>query len=453
MVKSALARAGVSVGGVAPPPQVKEEPIRVSEMITPRAAAPSRDLPSMSSPAPMAEIPSVESMEVQEEMPALPEPVKINAGSQPLAFGNLLESPVTEPEEELGYATTARPELERDWKSGGTEDEVVEEEEETESASWRRDAGGEAMEEEAASSPVKDWRETAFAEAPARKMRNESWAPQKEISSLEEAAETEQSVSAMVTDAPVSETRLPSPAIAPFTEEAWVTALRPKTVVEAATMEEPGMPAVQEQQVAAEVQADVHAEIHAEIHAETPIAAPAALEAAPDPEKLAAPAASSWFSSVASPWDVEAQKASRLASTWDSPATNVPAESAVAETGVYAGGHEALQEEAAKEDPAATVDALAPVLSDDMKAKVEEAALPAETVEALREESQQVAEAAVQEAPSIHTSAKAAEPSMEDLVAKVLAKMSPDMLQAVTRDILKNVVESMVREELNAKKQ
>jgi len=443
MVKSALARAGVSVGGAAPPPQAKEEPVRVAEMITPRAATPSRNLPSMSSPAPMAEIPSVESMEVQEEMPALPEPVKINAGSQPLAFGNLLESPVTEPEEELGYATTARPELERDWKSGGTEDEVVEEEEETESASWRRDAGGEAMEEEAASGPVKDWRETAFAEAPARKMRNESWAPQKEISSLEEAAETEQSVGAMVTDAPVSESRLPSPAIAPFTEEAWVTALRPKTAVEAATMEalEPMAPAVQGQQVAPEVQAEI------------PIAAPAALEAAPEPEKLAAPAASSWFSSVASPWDVEAQKASRLASTWDSPATSVPAGSAVPERAVYAGGHEALYEETAKEDPAATVDALTPVLSDDMKAKVEEAAFPAETVEAIREEAQHVAEAAVQEAPAVDTSAKAAEPSMEDLVAKVLAKMSPDMLQAVTRDILKNVVESMVREELNAKKQ
>src|SRR6202035_4284517 len=38
MVKSALARAGVSIGGVAPPPPVKEEPMRVAEMITPRTA-------------------------------------------------------------------------------------------------------------------------------------------------------------------------------------------------------------------------------------------------------------------------------------------------------------------------------------------------------------------------------------------------------------------------------
>jgi CheY-like chemotaxis protein len=448
MVKSALARAGVSIGGVAPPPPVKEEPMRVAEMITPRAPVPSRGLPSMGSLAPMPEIPSVESMEVHEEMPALPEPVKINAGSQPLAFGNLLESPVTGPEEDLGYATTARPELDRDWKSGGKEDEVVEEEEETESASWRRDGGDDSMEEEAAGSQVKDWRETAFADAPARKMRNESWAPQKEISRFEEAAETEQSVGAMVTDAPVTDTRLPPPAIAPFTEEAWVTALRPKTVVEAATMEAPAPeavpPAVQERQVAAEVQAEVHVEI--------PIGAPATVEAE-EPEKQAAPAASSWFSSVASPWDAEVQKASRLASTWDAPAANVPAASAVPETVVYAGGHKADQEEAAKEDPAATVDALTPVFGEDVKAKAEEAALPAATVEAIREEAQHVTEAAVQDAPAVDTSSKTLEPSMEDLVAKVLAKMSPDMLQAVTRDILKNVVESMVRDELNAKKQ
>ena len=442
MVKSALARAGVSIGGVAPPPHVKEEPVRVAEMITPRTPAPSLALPSMSSLAPVQEFPLLDSEPVQEEMPAPPERVKINAGSQPLAFGNLLESPVTEAEEDL--ATTARPQLERDWKSGGKEDEVVEEEEEAESASWRRDGGDEAMEEGAASGPVKDWRETAFAEAPARKMRNESWAPQKEISGFE-AAETEQSVGAMVTDAPITETRVPPPAIAPYAEEAWVTPLRPKVAVEAATMEapvaEPAVPAVRE------------AHVQTEVHREIPIIAPAPDEKVPEREKLAAPATNSWFSSVASPWDEEVQKASRLASTWDAPVTSLPATSTVPETVVYAGGYKALQEEIAKGDPAATVDALTTVLSEDMKSMAERAALPAATVEAIREEAQHVAEAAVQETPTADTNAKAPEPSMEDLVAKVLAKMSPDMLHAVTRDILKNVVESMVRDELNAKKQ
>jgi CheY-like chemotaxis protein len=448
MVKSALARAGVSLGGAAPAPQVKEESVRVAEIITPRTAAPSLAGQSMSSLAPVQKFPLVDSEPVEEEMPAPPDRVKIDAGSQPLAFGNLLESPGSEPEEDSGYATTARPQLERDWKSGGKEDEVVEEEQETESASWRRDGGGEAMEE---SGPAKDWRETAFADAPARKMRNESWAPPKAISTFEEAAETEQGVGAMVKDAPIRETRVPPAATAPYTEEAWVTALRPKIAVVAATMEapaaEPAVPAVHEQQVAAHVQEEVYREI--------PVTAPAPEATVPEPEKLVVPAASSWFSSVASPWDEEVQKASRLASTWDAPAMSLPAGAAsmVPETVVYAGGQEAPQEEVAKGDPGATVDTLVPDLSEDLKAKAERAALPAETVEAIREQAQHVAEAAVQETPAVDTSAKASEPSMEDLVAKVLAKMSPDMLQAVTRDILKNVVESMVRDELNAKKQ
>jgi CheY-like chemotaxis protein len=454
MVKSALARAGVSVGGVAPPPPVQEEPIRVAEMLTPRTTA-GRGLPSMSSMAPVPEFPTVESEPVPEEVSTVPAPVKIDAGSQPLAFGNLLESPTTESEDDIAYATTtARPELERDWKSGDKDDEVEEEEEEdSHSASWRRDAGGDESEEEpAATGPAKDWRETAFSEAPARKMRDDSWAPQKEVSGFQEAAETEQSVGAMVTDAPISETRLPPPAIAPFTEDAWVAALKPSAAaVEAATMEQPA-PAAQEQHVAPEVVAKSSPEVQAEI----PAFAPAKAETPAEPEK---PAGNSWFSSVPSPWDAEAQKASRLASTWDTPTASAPEASAPAanaapETPFYSGAQDIVHEEAAKEDPAATVDALAPVLSEEARARVVEAALPAATVEAIREEAQHVAETAVQQTPAVHTNtnAKAPEPSMEDLVAKVLAKMNPDMLQAVTRDILKNVVESMVKDELNAKK-
>jgi CheY-like chemotaxis protein len=440
MVKSALARAGVSIGGVAPPPPVKEEPIRVAEMLAPRTAPTPREIPSVGALASVPEFPSIESEPVHEEMATVPERVKIDAGSQPLAFGSMLESPVTEQEEDPGEATTARPQLERDWNSGDKEDEVVEEEEETESSSWRRDAGDSMGEEEAASGPVKDWRETAFAESPARKMRNDSWAPQKEISRFEEAAETEQSVGAMVTDAPVGESRnVSEPPVTPFTGDAWAAALSHKSSVEAATMEPP---APLKEEVREEAQVEVPLVVQAEVPAITPVT----VTPAPETEKPAE--ASSWFSSVASPWDTEAQKASRLASTWDTPATCAPAAETIPET-VSACVHE----EVVKEDPAATVDALTPALSVDVKAKVEEAALPAATVEAIREEAQHVAETAVQEAPAVDTSSKTAESSMEDMVAKVLAKMSPEMLQAVTREILKPVVEAMVRDELNAKKQ
>ena len=433
MVKSALARAGVSIGGAAPAPPAQAEPMRVAEMLAPKAVPSSREIPNMGTLAPVPEFPAVESMEAQEEMSGTPEPVKFAAGSQPLAFGNLLESPVAEPEEELGYATTARPELERDWNSGDKEDEVEEEEEEKESGSWRRDAGDSMGEEEAASGPVKDWRETAFSEAPARKMRNESWAPQKEISTFEEAAETEQSVGAMVSDAPMAETKLEAGPVAPFSQDAWAATLSRKTAVEAATMEAP-----------APLKEEVREEARAVVQVEAPASAPAIMEPAPEPEKPAV--ASSWFSSVASPWDTEAQKASRLASTWDVPAPSPAAPNTIPETVTSQ-----VHDEVAKEDPAATVDVLTPALSEEVKTRVE-AGLPAATVEAIREEAQHVAETAVQEAPAVDTSSKAPEPSMEDMVAKVLSKMSPDMLQAVTRDILKNVVESMVRDEMNAKK-
>ena len=435
MVKSALARAGVSIGGVAPPPQVKEEPIRVAEMLAPRAVPVPREIPSMAALASVPEFPSIESEPLHEELPELPPPVKIDAGSQPLAFGSMLESPVTE-EEEIEEATTARPQLERDWNSGDKEDEVEEEEEESQSSSWRRDAGDSVGEEEAATGAVKDWRETAFAEAPARKSRNESWAPQKEISRFEEAAETEQSVGAMVTDAPVAESRVAAEPAAAFTEDAWAAALSPKATVEAATMEAPAL-LTEEVPEIVHTQADTQAVIQD---------APAIVESAPAPEKPVT--TNSWFSSVASPWDTEAQKASRLASTWDAPVASAPVANAIPETvAPY------VHEEVAKEDPAATVDALTPAVSEDVQAKLEEAALPPATVEAIREEAHQVAETAVQEAPAVETTSKASDPSMEDMVAKVLAKISPEMLQAVTRDILKNVVESMVRDELNAKKQ
>jgi hypothetical protein len=265
-------------------------------------------------------------------------------------------------------------------------------------------------------------------------MRNESWAPQKEISTFEEAAETEQSVGAMVSDAPMAETKLEAGPVAPFSQDAWAATLSRKTAVEAATMEAP-----------APLKEEVREEARAVVQVEAPATAPAIMEPAPEPEKPAV--ASSWFSSVASPWDTEAQKASRLASTWDVPAPSPAAPNTIPETVTSR-----VHDEVAKEDPAATVDVLTPALSEEVKTRVE-AGLPAATVEAIREEAQHVAETAVQEAPAVDTSSKAPEPSMEDMVAKVLAKMNPEMLQAVTRDILKNVVESMVRDELNAKKQ
>jgi CheY-like chemotaxis protein len=452
MVKSALARAGVIIGPPPPPPPPKEEPIRAAAPVAPRP------VPTFSAPPP-EEFPSAESEPAHEAIGGRPEPVRIDSGSQPLAFGSLLETPTEE--EDLGMATTARPQLEHDWGADDDEeDEVDEEEDEKGSSSWRHDAGDEAVVSEAeAEAAVKDWRETAFSDAPARKSGRESWAPQKETSKFEEAAAVEASVSAVVTEAPVAEKKLEpaaaapfTPAAAPFTEDAWSAALQQKTLVEAATLEVPPPPKTQ---------------APAEIRAEVPVTAPMAiapetvaptiglpeLPPAPAAEKPAPAQETPWFSAVSSPWDAEVQKASKLASTWDAPVVNAPVAAVTIPEPPAATLPAPSEQIFVTEVPQVTVDALPPApMIEAGNEKVEEGASPAATVEALHEGTHYVSENVLETEPSA-ASPKAAAPKMEDLVAKVLAQMSPDMLQAVTREILKPVVEAMVKDELNAKKQ
>ena len=47
--------------------------------------------------------------------------------------------------------------------------------------------------------------------------------------------------------------------------------------------------------------------------------------------------------------------------------------------------------------------------------------------------------------------APAAQPNLDEIVAKVLAKMNPDVMEAVTREILKPLVEAMIKNELQKK--
>jgi CheY-like chemotaxis protein len=147
-----------------------------------------------------------------------------------------------------------------------------------------------------------------------------------------------------------------------------------------------------------------------------------------EPEKPSSP--NSWFSVAPSPWEAEAQKAGHLASTWDTVAVEAPKE---AEPPVADEGTSAYPSD--------------PLIS-------EETVIPATTVEAIREEAAYVAESVTQETSAVRSTAKtaAAETDMEAMVAKVLAKLNPDVLQALTREILKPVIESMVKDELNAKK-
>lgn len=396
MVKSALVRAGVPVGGAAPPPPAPE--VQAADMLTPRFPALPKTLGSIEPFNFPDHAPTVAGEPVQDAVAGRPEPVKIDSGSQPLAFGSLLESAGTEEEEDVTYTATTRPTLERDWKSGADEEEVEEEEEEPKS-SWRRDAGDDSFDEEETRQEA-DWKEPAYSEAHGGKRHHEPWAPGKEKSNFVEATEVDDNVTAY------AETSSPSPSspAAPFAGDSWAAPVIQKRATETATMEAPAPPKEKPAP-----QASVSAQ---EVNAPAPPAPPA-----PVPEKL--PASAPWYSTASSPWDAEVQKATQLASTWDTTAVVAPASPK-------------------KEDPTATVDNL-----------------PSETVKAIREEAQQVADGATQSAPAAPASSgtqKALEPSTDELVAKVLSKMSPDVLQAVTREILKPIVEAMVRDELNLKK-
>jgi hypothetical protein len=184
--------------------------------------------------------------------------------------------------------------------------------------------------------------------------------------------------------------------------------------------------------------------------------ATAVVEDKPKTENEAKPATEkkgrkdSWFSVSSSPWEGEIQKASELASTWDAPAMADPA---VAPKN----GTEKASE-----------------ISPEAKAVIEEAALPSAAVETIREEAALVTENAkfeletetstqgssfyakeeegVLEPNSAPPAAPNSAPNTDDLVARVLARMNPEVLQAVTREILKPVVEAMVKEELKSKK-
>jgi hypothetical protein len=146
----------------------------------------------------------------------------------------------------------------------------------------------------------------------------------------------------------------------------------------------------------------------------TPAAAP---EPQPEPEK--ASITPSWFSTPPSPWDAEAQKATKLASTWDTlvaPATS----------------HAPATE--FKETPSSFATAAGPDEIEIVSASEAAAVIP-EAVATAREE----------------VSHGATEADIEAIAARVLARMSPERLQEVARDVLKPAIEAIIREEMNKK--
>jgi len=412
MVKSALARAGVLA---AKAPEL--EPVKAMDFLAPHAPTKAR-VPAESTPheVPLA---ALESESFVDEVVARPEPVKIDAGAQPVAFGSLQD---TTTEDDAAFLPPANSALatERDWRAPDTEADTEEEEIEQPTASWRRE-DAETLADGESKAPRKGRRSGGFEPTLSGNMPAEGWEPAEEKPQLHEVSARTQE--APVAAAVIHEEKPKVPAAAPFASDAWAAVIasggEKKTSEETVTALEEVVPTTNQEQANPQAVASSSPEV---IHSE--------------PEKK--PNSTAWFSSAPSPWDSEIQKANRLASAWDSGVATPAAVESTNGTGKVV------------ELPAA---------SEAVQAAIEEAALPAAAVEAIREEAAQVAEDAVHAAAlpasaEITTASALDEtgPSMEEMVAKVLAKMSPDVLQAVTREILKPVIEAMVKEEMKSKK-
>jgi CheY-like chemotaxis protein len=529
MVKSALVRAGVSLSA----------PAGAAGDKSPAAAPPKRSTQEILSGAMSAKLPSFapEKMpeaepEPVEEFPTAPPHLKIAAGNEPLAFGSLLETSETE-----DLAMTAKPMIDLsprgkwDHETDEQEDEKEEAEESSES-SWRPGGLDEAIERAAkTSTPAPDWREQAFHGNSPAKSLSPAWGPSTEQPEFAEAAESQSVAVATVPGKPAE-----SPV--PFTSDAWAAAMAAGVEEKLAEMK-PAETTVEPERAAAPAAQEHGAEEVAEPRHEATSSQEAAshpasegykpVEQATTPEPSPATVASSspastepanWAAVPETAWEIEAKKASLLASTWDAPKAfsvddtqdvpvysaephvehTEPSEEAPAEPSAYSAEPVLSEEPANQAEPQASVEPQTPVEMNAVESEPEavaaeetvaatqesaehgvptevkswevaweapapaapiEPAVEADHAEPKREEEPAVIEApqtlaaepavvAQPEAPI--AAARPVEPDMDELVARVLSKMNPDVLQKVTREILKPVIEAIVRDEIESKK-
>jgi hypothetical protein len=430
MVKSALVRAGVAHAGFTPPKPAAEEVPVAAVPVAPKISAPVMEVPKGVAPEDMESF--------VDEVPAKPVEFKIESGTQPVAFGNLLETAGTTTEEDAPELAPAPAGLrmERDFGAGLPKEAEEEEEEAGGKASWRRDAAeGEPADDDAAAVTSRDFRSGG---------RHESWTPTREKEDLSESVETLEPASAGMMD------RRDMPPGPPFAGEAWAAAIDNGSSRKTAVAEEehPTVDTADLEKMIGHAPEPV-AESQAEpsFVTETPpfVAHEQRAEPVSEPQQTADPSriseANSWFSTPPpNPWEAEAQKVSQLASTWHS---TVPAP--VNDSGPR--GDVSFDSTSGPDE----IEVVSGVNS-------EVAVAAAETV---REQASQVAEQVERQAEAAAGSPAAREAihdaaahlDMDSVVAKVLSRLSPGLLSDATREILKPVVEAVVREELNSRKQ
>jgi CheY-like chemotaxis protein len=465
MVKSALMRAGVPLGPASKEEKTPAAPKRSTAdllnagMGSKLPAFPAEKVP-VAVPEPVEEFPT----------PTPPAQVKIAHGSEPLAFGSLLETPKSE-EEILTSKPMIHLAAEREWDEEA--DEVEEEKEEGEDSpggGWRPAGLDEDLEHAAAhSKAVPDWRDEAFhGSSPAKGFSSQQWPSSLAHPEFVEASATPSvavtTVAAKPVDGPV-----------PFAGDAWAAAMASGVQEELAEVKD----------LASVVPDAVPATAATETFTKKVPGTPAALaesapvQSAPVKEEPAPAEPANWAAVPETAWEMEAKKASLLASTWDAPKTysvddtqDLPAYTAEtptehveaptespAELSAYSAEPLGASETAGHAEAVTGETIPEPGIEASSRENWKNtseppAAVPSAMVaEESHAEASRVENYAVEPATFEQTAtAEAAQPDMDELVARVLGKMNPEVLQKITREILKPVIEAVVRDEISAKK-
>jgi CheY-like chemotaxis protein len=471
MVKAALARAGVSLR--APAPASTSTPPPPMPTATKSQPPPVVPLPKFAPLAPVLVQDREEDLGAPVFSVPRPAPLTIATGTQPLAFGSLLETATPDDDAVFAVSSSTHTAPDRDWGNSASTLEEEEPEETSKTGSWRI---GSAIEEAASETPAgqTDWREAAFSGIGSEKSHSAGWAPSIEKNSLaitqEEAAELarKDDVLPAISSSRVPEDwhkaieavlpSIPQPVKEEPLEQSVVEARFLEASVVASRLDEPFVapppppPAISEVAIP-EVTLREVALPEAEV-----------AEAPPTAQPETSRNVNSWMAGSVSPWEAEIERASQLASTWDTakaaPDAGVEENSTTeADLGskISRTSYEPAVEQPVVEAEPAEKPLLPASIAEDLPAI--ESLLSPETKEILHEET---SHAVAEQQPEMHdlTESLAAvakepapttTPNMDEIVAKVLARMNPEVLQAVTREILKPLVEAMIKDELSKK--
>jgi len=507
MVKSALARAGVALGtpvASTPPPPMpvakKPEPLPPpSPKIVPPPAAFS---------APGAEefvMPSV---------PPKPKPFQFDKGAQPVAFGSLLDTETPDDDTVFALSPKTQLAPDRDWGTASVEEEEEEAEEDSKHNSWRVSSLPEAAEatpagqkdwREAAFSGVTSGSDTVTG---GEKSNHAGWAPSVEKLSLsiseEEAAmqarerekfpsittprgqeDWAKAIREVLPETPVvaQDDAISIAAESPRIVEAPLVPVAPLPIPEPVFASDPEQgpskpdvnswmagavsPWEAELQRASQLTATWQSAsltpapaafvdeglAHETLEDETAVEETSATEAFPNSGLIAEPHESHYDDTLA-----EEQPSEEVAEEEQAKVSSEPVIADQALTGdfVFAQGsvvvaHEPVvfgEDAVEGESHVESVPAIESLLTEETQEILHEQA-----AQALAEEPPAVIEKLdmALAASSERMPAPASVPDMDEIVAKVLARMNPEVLQAVTREILKPLVEAMIKDEIHKK--